>query len=58
MAAFFDEDLLTDSADEGADGAEPADFAASNPSAADDDRHSVDCAGMGAQVPARARLMS
>ncbi|CAE7948772.1 unnamed protein product [Symbiodinium sp. KB8] len=50
MAAFFDEDLLTDSADEGADGAEPADFAASNPSAADDDRHSVDCAGMGAQA--------
>ncbi|CAE7804420.1 GIP [Symbiodinium necroappetens] len=38
---------------QGADGAEPADFAASNPSAAGDDRHSVDCAGAGKDTAPR-----
>ncbi|CAE7296335.1 unnamed protein product [Symbiodinium sp. KB8] len=47
MAAFFDEDLLSDSADEGADGAEPADFEAPKFAAADEDRNSATGAGNG-----------
>ena len=47
MAAFFDEDLLSDSADEGADGAEPADFEAPRFAAADEDRNSATGAGNG-----------